>query len=128
MLKKSFLIVALVSFSAVLTSFTPVKKNAPALKTIIIDAGHGIMNNGGHNGAKGTYSYEDEICLAVSKKLVARIKAEYPDIKVIETRPGENIVSLKERANIANQNRGECHAAYSPQRIGWLQNRNLLYR
>ena len=107
MLKKSFLIVALVSFSAVLTSFTPVKKNAPALKTIIIDAGHGIMNNGGHNGAKGTYSYEDEICLAVSKKLVARIKAEYPDIKVIETRPGENIVSLKERANIANQNRGE---------------------
>src|SRR5215207_4476759 len=107
MLKKSFLIVTLVSFSAVFTSFTPVKKKAPALKTIIIDAGHGMMNNGGHNGAKGTYSYEDEICLAVSKKLVAKIKAEYPDIKIIETRPGENIVSLKDRANIANQSRGE---------------------
>src|SRR5215218_5139726 len=107
MLKKIFLIVALISLSAVLTSFTPVKKKLPVLKTIIIDAGHGIMNNGGHNGAKGSYSYEDDICLAVSKKLVAKINAEYPDIKIIETRPGENIVALKERANIANQSRGE---------------------
>ena len=107
MLKKTFLIVALVSFSAVLTSFTFTEKKQPVLKTIIIDAGHGMMNNGGHNGAKGTYSFEDEICLAVSKKLVAKIKAEYPDIKIIETRPTENIVSLRDRANIANQNRGE---------------------
>lgn len=67
MLKKTFLIVALISFSTVLTSFKPEKEKQAVLKTIIIDAGHGVMNNGGHNGAKGTYSYEDEICLAVSK-------------------------------------------------------------
>lgn len=106
-MKKLFLIVALFSSSAVLTSFTAANKKLPVLKTIIIDAGHGIMPSGGHNGAKGTYSYEDEICLAVSKKLVAKIKETYPDIKIIETRPAENIVSLKERANIANQSRGE---------------------
>jgi N-acetylmuramoyl-L-alanine amidase len=106
-MKKFFLIAALFSSSAVLTSFTTAKKNQPAVKTIIIDAGHGMMPSGGHNGAKGTYSYEDEICLAVSKKLVAKIKETYPDIKIIETRATENIVSLKERANIANQNRGE---------------------
>ncbi|MDB5206394.1 MAG: N-acetylmuramoyl-L-alanine amidase [Flavisolibacter sp.] len=107
MLKKTFLIVTLFSFSAVLTSFTPVKKSQQVLKTVIIDAGHGIMANGGHNGAKGTYSYEDDICLAVSKKLVAQLKQTYPEIKIIETRGSENIVSLKERANIANHNRGD---------------------
>jgi len=107
MLKKTFLIVTLISFSAILTSFTHVNKKPQVLKTIIIDAGHGMMPNGGHNGAKGTYSYEDDICLAVSKKLVAKIKEQYPDIKIIETRPTENIVSLRERANVANHNRGD---------------------
>jgi len=106
MLKKLFLIATLIPISAILTSFTPTEKQA-VIKTIIIDAGHGRMENGGHNGAKGSYSYEDEICLAVSKKLVAKIRAEYPNIKVIETRPTENIVSLRERANIANHNRGD---------------------
>jgi N-acetylmuramoyl-L-alanine amidase len=107
MLKKIFLIGSLFSFSAILTSFTPASKNQQVLKTIVIDAGHGRMENGGHNGAKGSFSYEDEICLAVSKKLVAKLKAEYPGVKILETRPTENIVSLRERANIANQSRGD---------------------
>lgn len=107
MLKKVFLITTLFASSAVLTSFTFPKKAQPVIKTVVIDAGHGIMDNGGHNGAKGSYSYEDDICLAVSKKLVAKIKETYPDIKVIETRQDENIVALKERANIANRARGD---------------------
>ena len=107
MLKKLFLIATLIPFSAILTSFTPKKNKQQVLKTIVIDAGHGRMENGGHNGAKGSYSYEDEICLAVAKKLVSRLKSAYPEVKIIETRPTENITSLKERANIANQNRGE---------------------
>lgn len=107
MLKKSFLFVTLITLSAALTSFRPPEKKQQVIKTVIVDAGHGIMANGGHNGAKGTYSYEDEICLSVSKKLVAKIRQQYPDIKVIETRPDRNIVSLKERANIANRNHGD---------------------
>ena len=107
MLKKTFLIVTLFSVSALLTSFAPPKETQQAIKTIIIDAGHGIMDNGNHNGAKGSYSYEDDICLAVAKKLVAEIRDKYPDIKIVETRPTENIVALKERANIANRNRGD---------------------
>ena len=108
MLKKFFLFVSLLPLSAVLTSFEPApKKKQQVLKTIIIDAGHGMMASGGHNGAKGTYSYEDEICLAVAKKLVAQVKQELPDVKIIETRPTENIVDLRERANIANRNRGD---------------------
>src|SRR5215218_9437998 len=107
MLKKIFLFVSVLPLSAVLTSFKPAPIKQQVLKTIIIDAGHGIMASGGHNGAKGTYSYEDEICFAVAKKLIAQVKQELPDVKVVETRPTENIVDLRERANIANRNRGD---------------------
>jgi N-acetylmuramoyl-L-alanine amidase len=125
MLKKTFLIVTLFSFSALLTSFTPVKKSQQVLKTVIIDAGHGIMANGGHNGAKGTYSYEDDICLAVSKKLVAQLRQTYPDVKIIETRSTENIVSLKERANIANHNRGDLFISIHVNAMPPIQHRDL---
>ena len=135
MLKKLFLIATLIPFSAILTSFTPKENKQQVLKTIVIDAGHGRMENGGHNGAKGSYSYEDEICLAVAKKLVSRLKSAYPEVKIIETRPTENITSLKERANIANQNRGELFIsihvnampAIKKKRVRRLQNRGLLH-
>ncbi len=74
MFKKTFLVATSIALSALLTSFAPAKKKQQVIKTIIIDAGHGIMANGGHNGAKGAYSYEDDVCLAVSKKLVAQLK------------------------------------------------------
>jgi N-acetylmuramoyl-L-alanine amidase len=106
MLKKSILVLLLIPASALLFSFIPSPKQQ-VLRTIIIDAGHGIMSNGGHNGAKGSYSYEDDICLAVSKKLVALINREFPDVKVIETRPTKYITELHERADIANQNKGD---------------------
>ena len=108
MLKKSILALLLIPISALLVSFTPSPSpNQQVLRTIIIDAGHGIMANGGHNGAKGNYSYEDDICLAVSKKLVALINRDFPNVKVIETRPTKYITELHERADIANQNKGD---------------------
>lgn len=82
-------------------------KKQTVIKTIIVDAGHGIMENGGHNGARGSYSYEDEICLAVSKVLVADINREFPEIKVVESRPTEKITALHRRAEIANENKGD---------------------
>ncbi len=82
-------------------------KKQKVVKTIIVDAGHGIMPNGGHNGAKGSFSYEDEICLDVSKELVKDIHKEFPDIRVVETRPTEKIVALHKRAEIANENKGD---------------------
>ena len=114
MLKKTLLVLLFIPTSAlvasILSSFsTPEQKpqKDQVLKTIIIDAGHGIMANGGHNGAKGSYSYEDDICLAVSKKLVALVQQEFPDVKVIETRPDKYIVDLHDRADIANANKGD---------------------
>lgn len=83
------------------------KRKQAVIKTIIVDAGHGIMENGGHNGAKGSYSYEDEICLAVSKVLVSDINKEFPEIRVVESRPTEKITALHRRAEIANENKGD---------------------
>src|SRR5438093_13646903 len=104
MLKKTFLIFGCLFFITTLLSFT--EKKHRALRTIVIDAGHGIMPDGGYNGAKGSYSYEDDICLAVAQKLVAQIAEELPDVKIVQTRPTRYITTLNERANIAKRNRG----------------------
>ena len=106
MIKKSILALLTVACIAALVSFTNPPKEQ-VLKTVIIDAGHGIMPGGGHNGAKGTYSYEDDICYAVSKKLVDMLSKEFPDIKIIESRPTKNIVDLHERADLANRSKGD---------------------
>ena len=125
MLKKAFFLASFISISLILSSFTPIKKQQ-VLKTIIIDAGHGIMANGGHNGAKGTFSYEDDICLAVSKKLVSLIARQFPEIKIVETRPTENIVDLRERANIANRNRGDLFISIHVNAMPNIQHRDLV--
>ena len=82
-------------------------KKQKVIRTIIVDAGHGIMENGGHNGAKGSYSYEDDICLAVSKELVKDFHNELPEIKIVESRPTEKITAIHRRAEIANVNKGD---------------------
>lgn len=106
MLKKTlFILSAFLAFTA-LSSFVREKKQK-AIKTIIIDAGHGVKGNGGYDGAKGSYSYEDEICYEVSKKLVKLISKEFPEIKIVETRPTRNKVDLHQRADIANHNKGD---------------------
>jgi N-acetylmuramoyl-L-alanine amidase len=107
MLRRATLLLFVLPAIILLSFVTPRKNNQKAIKTIIVDAGHGIMDNGGHNGAKGSYSYEDDICLAVSRELIARLKEEMPDVKIIETRPTEKIVALHRRAEIANQNKGD---------------------
>lgn len=112
MIKRTFLF--FLTLSCCLTIFSFVKddpdnenKNQKMIKTIIVDAGHGIMPNGGHNGAKGSYSYEDDICLAVSKELVKNFKNELPEIRIIESRPTEKITPIHRRAEIANENKGD---------------------
>jgi N-acetylmuramoyl-L-alanine amidase len=125
MLKKTIFFLLIISTAAVLTSFKPVKKQQ-VLKTIIIDAGHGMMASGGHNGAKGVYSHEDDICLAISKKLVDMVKRQFPDVNVIETRPTEKIVDLRERANIANRSKGDLFISIHVNAMPPVQHRTLV--
>lgn len=111
MIKRTFLFFLAASFCITIFSFVNnTKENdnkQKILRTIIVDAGHGIMANGGHNGAKGSYSYEDDICLAISKELVSLFHNEMPEIKIVESRPTEKITALHRRAEIANENNGD---------------------
>lgn len=103
-----FLLLTLcISFFSFNNNIPTPKKKQKVISTIIVDAGHGIMANGGHNGAKGSYSFEDDICLAVSKELVKNFHNEMPEIKIIESRPTEKITALHRRAEIANENKGD---------------------
>lgn len=115
-MRRLFVLLPLIALSGVLfSSFSesPVDKKLPAkpkqIKTIIVDAGHGHGRHGGDgpDGARGEYSLEDDITLGVAKKLVAELKNQMPDIKVLETRPTDEYVQLKDRANFANQNNGD---------------------
>ncbi|MBS1610002.1 MAG: N-acetylmuramoyl-L-alanine amidase, partial [Bacteroidetes bacterium] len=107
MIKKSIIFLTAIFILPLLFSFSKLSGKQKVLKTIIIDAGHGIMANGGYNGAKGSYSHEDDICLAIAKELVAQLREALPEVKIVETRPDENIVDLHRRAEIANENKGD---------------------
>jgi N-acetylmuramoyl-L-alanine amidase len=85
------------------TAFTSSAQQKAALRTIIIDAGHG----GKDNGARGTYSFEKDICLDVALKLGAKLEAEFPDIKILYTRKTDEYPELKARADFANANKGD---------------------
>ncbi|HEY6063917.1 MAG TPA: N-acetylmuramoyl-L-alanine amidase [Chitinophagaceae bacterium] len=111
MVKRTLALFLFISLCVMIFSFVNKDKKENTrqrvIKTIIVDAGHGIMENGGHNGAKGSYSYEDEICLAVSKELVKNFQEEMPEIKIVESRPTEKITAIHRRAEIANENKGD---------------------
>lgn len=81
------------------------------LKTIIVDAGHGVRPAGaeGHfsPGASGSYSYERNVTLAIALKLQQAIEKEMSGIKVVLTRKTEEDVSWPRRAEIANENKGD---------------------
>lgn len=90
----------------------PVKKG---VQTIIIDPGHG----GRDQGAKGSFTTEAKICLAVGLKLGKVIEERFPNVKVLYTRttdiiPGnkpDKNQGLRYRAEFANQSGGDLFIA-----------------
>ena len=70
--------------------------------TLVIDAGHGGHDHGAiDNGAR-----EKDINLGVATKLASLIKKKMKDVNVVMTRDDDTFISLQERANIANRNKG----------------------
>lgn len=96
------------------------------IKTIIVDAGHG----GSDAGAVGQYenslqSKEKDVTLAISKKLVAELQKQLPDVKVVPTRTTDIYQKPPEKAKIANSNKGDLflciHADSGPLKTGTRQ-------
>lgn len=116
MLKKIFSTSALILIITAVSSFTPVPataKKQPVLRTIVIDAGHG----GTDAGAKGAYSYEKDVTLAIALKLEAQMKKAFPDINFVMTRTTDVFDNPRIKADKANNANGDlficihCNAA-----------------
>ena len=83
----------------------------PALRTIILDAGHGGVDP----GASGMVSHEATIALGIVLKLGKAISKEFPGTRVIYTRTSDVLAgggrdvnqSIRYRAELANRERGD---------------------
>ncbi|WEK34755.1 MAG: N-acetylmuramoyl-L-alanine amidase [Candidatus Pseudobacter hemicellulosilyticus] len=106
MLIKFFCSLSLLVVATALTSFQPAlqQDQQPAvLRTIIVDAGHG----GKAIGARGKYSTEKDVCLAIALKLGKKIAHDLPGVKVVYTRTTDAFVDNRVRAEMANAARGD---------------------
>lgn len=71
--------------------------------TVVIDAGHGGKDHGAvDNGAR-----EKDINLGIAKKFAELIKKKMKNVKVVMTRDDDTFISLQQRADIANRNKGD---------------------
>ncbi|ULQ57664.1 N-acetylmuramoyl-L-alanine amidase [Flavihumibacter rivuli] len=108
-----------------------------ALRTVIIDPGHGGIDP----GARGLFSTEAEVALQISMKLGKALEKEYPHIKFIYTRTSDALPGgatnvrqgLVNRANMANEAKGDLfisiHLNAAGQKAGgWYAKRIVGYK
>ncbi|MFT3934064.1 MAG: N-acetylmuramoyl-L-alanine amidase [Chitinophagaceae bacterium] len=97
-----------------------------AIKTVVIDPGHGAQ----YSGCKGLVSLEKNVTLEIALKLGEAIKTAFPDVKVVYTRTTDACAGgatnlrddLHNRAKIANDAKGDIfisiHCNATPQPAG----------
>src|SRR5678809_1020698 len=95
------IVLCFTSFRVVSSDTTSPKQNT--LRTIVIDAGHG----GKDFGAKGAYSYEKNITLAIALKLQATLQQAMPDVKIVMTRTTDIFDPPPVKASKANTAKGD---------------------
>lgn len=110
MSRKHSLYILYVFLVAVFLTDAPVSVSAQdnnhlGLKTVVIDPGHGGKDPGAPGKTSSTS--EKHLVLTISKMLGNKIKAAYPDVKVIYTRSTDVFVELNERAKIAKRNNAD---------------------
>ena len=133
----SFLTRFTVSLIILLTASDILVAQKQTIKTIVVDAGHG----GTAVGARGLFSNEADIALAIAMKLGKRIENELEDINVVYTRTSKALpggvtsarVANRLRAEMANDARGDLfisiHCNSTRQKAGgWYAKRTIGHR
>jgi N-acetylmuramoyl-L-alanine amidase len=108
MQRSNFYFLFFILFAFPFLSFVPVNKKDPdkpriAVRTLIIDAGHGGIDQ----GARGLFSTEAEVSLQVAMKFGEALQKLYPDLKIIYTRTTDMLPGNKPNKDIANRYRAE---------------------
>ncbi|MCE3281018.1 MAG: N-acetylmuramoyl-L-alanine amidase [Bacteroidetes bacterium] len=98
-MKKLIIFTSILLSSIFWTSFVPRLTPVFAVKTVVIDAGHGGKDPGCH----GTKHKEKDVALAVALKLGKYIEDNMKDVRVVYTRKTDVFLELQERAEIANK-------------------------
>lgn len=124
---KKFILFSALIVATNFVSFVSFAQTGKKLKTIIVDAGHGGKED---PGAIGQYEHsirskEKDITLAIALKLVETLKKAMPEVNIIPTRTTDVFQSPVEKANIANNNKGDLflciHADSGPLKQGKRQ-------
>ncbi|MBO1363148.1 N-acetylmuramoyl-L-alanine amidase [Prevotella sp. A2931] len=79
--------------------FVTLSVSADKKFVLVIDAGHGGVDN----GAMGAFSKEKDINLNIALEFGRYVEQNSPDVKVVYTRKTDVKIALNERANIANR-------------------------
>ncbi|MFC0776219.1 N-acetylmuramoyl-L-alanine amidase family protein [Terrimonas alba] len=119
MVKRGVLFLFPIGLSILLFSFSGKNQQpspkAALIKTLIIDPGHGGIDP----GARGSFSNEADVSLAVSLKFGKALQEEFPDLKIVYTRTTDVMAGnkrtkdegLRYRANLANESGGDLFIA-----------------
>jgi len=112
-----FLTILMAPFNAIIA-----QNQSKTLKRIVIDPGHG----GTDPGAKGIYSTEAAISLAISLKLASYINESLPDVEVVLTRTTDIFNSVVEKAKIANAAKGDLFICIHSNSADPRRNREII--
>jgi len=94
----------------------------PGIKTIVIDAGHG----GKDVGARGKYSTEKDITLAIALKLQKDLQEAMPDVKIVMTRTTDVFDSPPVKANKANAVNGDLFVCIHVNAAPAIQHKEII--
>ncbi|MCG9899868.1 MAG: N-acetylmuramoyl-L-alanine amidase [Hydrotalea sp.] len=99
----------------------PKKQPRQGVRRIVIDAGHG----GSDPGARGRYSTEKDICLAISLRLEQMLKQEMPDVDIYMTRKTDVFDPVTVKARMANEAKGDLFVSIHVNSAEGIRHREL---
>lgn len=100
MIKNIFILIGITLLCSSMRDKQPVSSS---IQTVVIDPGHG----GKDSGCLGADSNEKTVTLGIALKLGKKIKAAFPNVKVVYTRQTDEFIELHKRAKIANEHHAD---------------------